>query len=128
MSDDDSVTLVAKVSRAPAAVTELLRTVRIAASLDKALAIREKMQDDESVITADGVWLSNHWLRVSRDKDTKAGVLSREHDMRRLKADVRGAKARSDGARKLVQDGRARLQRLWPTPSHPAGDRAALIE
>ncbi len=112
LSDDDSVTLVAKVSRAPAAVTELLRTVRIADSLDKALAIREKMQDDESVITADGVWLSKHWLRVSRDKDPKAGMLSREHDMRRLKADAREAKARSDGARKLVQDGRVRLTQL----------------
>ncbi len=112
VSDSESVTLVAKVSKAPAAVTELLRTVRIADSLNKAVAIREKMQDDESVITTDGIWLSKHWLRVSRDKDAKAGVLSREHDMRRLKADVREAKARSDGARKLVQDGRIRLTQL----------------
>ena len=112
VSDSDSVTLVAKVSNAPAAVTDLLRTVRIADSLNKAVAIRERMQDDESVITADGVWLSKHWLRVNRDKDAKAGVLSRQHDMRRLKAEVRAANARSDGARKLVQDGRVRLTQL----------------
>ncbi len=127
LSDNESVTLVAKVSRAPAAVTELLRTVRIADSLDKALVIREKMQDEESVITADGVWLSKHWLRVSRDKDAKAGVLSREHDMRRLKADVREAKERSDGARKLVQDGRARLTQLEERRETLQGNATALL-
>ncbi len=110
--DSESMTLVGKVARAPVAVAEMLRTVRIADSLDKALAVREELQGHESVITADGVWLSQHWLRVSRDKDAKASVLSREHDMRRLKADVREAKARSDGARKLVQDGRVRLAQL----------------
>ena len=44
---------------------------------------------DGSVITEDGVWLSRNWLRVSRDKDSKSGVLGREHDMRRLKNDIR---------------------------------------
>ena len=112
VADSEAVTLVSKIDKAPAAVTDLLRTVRVADSLNKAIAIREKMQDDESVITADGVWLSKHWLRVSRDKDAKAGVLTREHDMRRLKTEVREAKARSDGARKLVQDGRIRLNQL----------------
>ena len=111
-SDEQSATLVAKIAKAPSAVAELLRTVRIADSLDKALAIREEMQENESVITADGVWLSKDWLRVSRDKDAKAGVLSREHDMRRVKADVREAKSRSDSARKLVQDGRTQLTQL----------------
>ena len=112
VADSEAVTLISKVDKAPAAVTDLLRTVRVADSLNKAIAIREKMRDDESVITADGVWLSKHWLRVSRDKDAKAGVLTREHDMRRLKTEVREAKARSDGARKLVQDGRSRLNQL----------------
>ncbi len=111
-SDSEATTLVGKVDKAPGAVTEMLRTVHIADSLDKAIAVRDQLEDHESVITADGVWLSKHWLRVNRDKDAKAGVLSREHDMRRLKADVREAKTRSDGARKLVQDGRVRLTQL----------------
>ncbi|MFQ5549246.1 MAG: chromosome segregation protein SMC [Woeseia sp.] len=110
--DDGSTMLAGKVSKAPAAVLEMLQTVRIAKSLDKALAVREQLQEHESVITPDGVWLSRHWLRVSRDKDPKAGVLSREHDMRRLKAEIREAKSRSDNARKLVKDGRARLAQL----------------
>ncbi len=127
VTDSKSLTLVAKVTKAPAAVTDLLRTVRIAGSLNKALAIREKMRDNESVITADGVWLSKNWLRVSRDKNAKAGVLSREHDMRRLKADVKEAKTRSDGARKLVQDGRARLTQLEERRETLQGNATALL-
>ena len=111
-SDDDSDVLISKIKKAPAAVSELLQSVQIADSLEKALVVREELQDGKSVITPDGVWLSKHWLRVSRDKDAKSGVLSREHDMRRLKADIREAKARSDGARKLVQDGRIRMNQL----------------
>jgi chromosome segregation protein len=112
LSEDDSDALISKVKKAPAAVTELLRSVRIAESLDKAMSVRKSLQNNESVITTDGVWLSKDWLRVSRDKEAKAGVLSREHDMRRIKADIREAKARSDGARKLAQDGRVRMTQL----------------
>ncbi|MFQ6005159.1 MAG: chromosome segregation protein SMC [Woeseia sp.] len=111
-ADNGSMTLAGKVSKAPAAVVEMLQTVRIAKSLDKALEVRARLQEHESVITPDGVWLSQHWLRVSRDKDPKASILSREHDMRRLKAEIREARSRSDSARKLVKDGRARLTQL----------------
>lgn len=126
-ADSKSITLIGKVNKAPVAVAEMLQTVRIADSLDTALAIWEKLQDHESVITADGVWLSKHWLRVSRDKDPKAGVLSREHDMRRLKAEIREAKARSDRARKLLQDGRARLTQLEDRRETLQRDAASLL-
>ena len=36
-------TLATKVSKAPAAVLEILRTVRIADSLEKAIAVREQL-------------------------------------------------------------------------------------
>jgi chromosome segregation protein len=111
-SDSGSKSLAGKVKNAPTAVTEMLSGVHIAASPDEAMTIRDQLEDHESVITADGIWLSKCWLRVSRDKDAKSGVLSREHDMRRLKVELREAKARSDGAKKLVQDGRIRLTQL----------------
>jgi chromosome segregation protein len=101
--------------------------VRVADSLDKALAIWKQLQDHESVITSDGVWLSKHWLRVSRDKDPKAGVLSREHDMRRLKAEIREAQVRSDRARKLLQDGRVRLTQLEERRETLQRDAASLL-
>lgn len=132
-SPDDTVgnTLASRVNRAPAAVLEILRTVQVAESLDEALAIRERLSQLEnagSVITAEGVWLSSNWLRVRRDKDAKAGVLSREHEIRRLKADIREAQARSDSAWKLVLDGRRRLSQLEQRRDELQGQAATLID
>ncbi|MCH8071560.1 MAG: chromosome segregation protein SMC [Proteobacteria bacterium] len=113
--DESVLTLASKVASAPAVVLEVLRMVRITESLDKALAIREQLNQsdtDASVITKDGVWLSRNWLRVCRDKNAKAGVLGREHDMRRLKGEIRELKASSESAVKLVNDGRLQLTQL----------------
>ena len=105
-------TLAQKVTGAPAAVQEMLARVQIADSLASALGVRERLNTDESVITAQGVWLGRNWLRVARDKDGKAGVLAREHEMRRLKSDMREMQARFESARKLLLDGRIRLTQL----------------
>lgn len=107
--------LASKVTKAPPAVMELLQSVRIAESLNKALAMREKFDQadhDASVITKEGVWMSRNWLRVCRDKNERAGVLGREHDMRRLKEKVRDLTARYDSAKQLLGEGRRRLAQL----------------
>jgi chromosome segregation protein len=109
---DTTTTLASKVSGAPDSVTRILSRVQVADSLPAALSIRDMLDAEDSVITEDGVWLGRHWLRVSRDKDEKAGVLAREHEMRRLKSDIREAQARFESARKLQQDGRTRLHQL----------------
>jgi chromosome segregation protein len=111
-ADNESMTLTGKVNKAPAAVAEILQTVRVADSLDKALAIWKQLQDHESVITSDGVWLSKHW---------------REHDMRRLKAEIREAQVRSDRARKLLQDGRVRLTQLEERRETLQRDAASML-
>ncbi|MDH4109296.1 MAG: chromosome segregation protein SMC [Gammaproteobacteria bacterium] len=108
----DAVTLASKVRKAPASIVAMMRTVRIAGSLSEALTIREQIGEVGSVITADGIWLSRDWLRVRRDKDAKAGILGREHDMRRLRNEIREHQARAESAKKLLQDGRSRLSQL----------------
>ncbi len=105
-------TLAAKVSGVPRPLQDVLFAVRIADSLSGALAIRDTLDDATSVITKDGIWLGKEWLRVSRDQNRKAGVLAREHDMRRLKSEIRELKARFTSARNLLQDGRARQTQL----------------
>ncbi len=124
---DDSSTLAAKVSGAPDSIRRMLAGVQIADSMGSALSIRDMLDDEDSVITSDGVWLGKNWLRVSRDKDSKAGVLSREHDMRRIKAENREFQARFDSARKLVQDGRTRLNQLEERREALQGDAAKLL-
>ena len=124
---DAANTLAARVTGAPHSVHRRLAQVRVADSLTDALSLRETIADDESVITEDGIWLGRQWLRVSRDQDAKAGVLSREHDMRRLKADNRELLARFDSARKLVQDGRVRLNQLEERREAVQKDAGALL-
>ena len=124
---DVSDTLAAKVTGAPKSVHRILAQVRVADSLGSALLIRDAIGEDGSVITQDGIWLGNQWLRVSRDKDAKAGVLSREHDMRRLRAEVRELQARFDSARKLLQDGRGRLNQLEERRETVQRDAASLL-
>ncbi len=109
---DVTNTLAEKATAAPAEITQILSGVLVAENLTQALGIREKLADGRSVVTADGVWLGKNWLRVSRDKEGKAGVLAREHEMRRVKSDIREIKVRYDSARKLLHDGRTRLTQL----------------
>ena len=123
----DSATLVAKVDGAPDSIQKILGRVQVADSMSSALSIRDMLDDEDSVITADGVWLGKNWLRVSRDKDSKAGILSREHKMRRLKADNRELQARFESARKLVQDGRIRLNQLEERRESVQADAATLL-
>ncbi len=120
-------TLAEKTSGAPAAVTQILSRVTVADSLGQALAIRESLGDDASVVTADGVWLGNNWLRVSRDKNGKAGVLAREHEIRRLKSDIREMLARYDSAKKLLNDGRMRLTQLEERRESLQQDASSLL-
>ena len=121
-------TLAAKVQGAPGSVARNLANVRVAESLNSALSVRELLDEDGSVITADGVWLGKDWLRVSRDKDPKASVLSREHDMRRLKTELRELQERLDSARKLLKDGRARLTQLEERREDLQQDASALLD
>jgi len=109
---DTTNTLAEKAAGAPAAIQRILSGVVVADNLGHALGIRESLAEDASVVTPDGIWLSNNWLRVSRDKEGKAGILAREHEMRRLKSDIRELQVRYDSAKKLLSDGRVRLTEL----------------
>jgi len=52
--------------------------------LPAALMLRSDLQAGESVITADGIWLGQQWLRVSKDRDSTAGVLKRQAELKIL--------------------------------------------
>ncbi len=70
----------------PVPLDGLLGQVRVAESLDAALAMRSRLAATESVITGDGIWLGRHWARVIRDQDERAGVLAREQELKQRKA------------------------------------------
>ncbi|NOR70417.1 MAG: chromosome segregation protein SMC [Methylomarinum sp.] len=39
----------------------------------------------ESIVTRDGAWIGNNWIKISRVNDGKTGVLQREKELRALK-------------------------------------------
>ena len=67
---------------APALPASYLAGVCVAADLAQALAVRPDLQDGQSVITADGIWLGRDWLRMGRP--VQAGVLDRAAEIQEL--------------------------------------------
>jgi chromosome segregation protein len=119
--------LAGKVRGAPPSISGILSRVRVANSLGDALTIRDTLKDGDSVVTADGIWLGRSWLRVSRDKDSRSGVLAREHEMRRVNGNLREYRARFESARKLLTDGRTRLTQLEERRERMQGEAAAVM-
>ena len=63
------------------AVQALLGNIYAAETLAEAVALQPSLTAIESVVTRDGIWLGNNWLRVARDKDATAGVLKRKQEL-----------------------------------------------
>jgi chromosome segregation protein len=76
--------LVDKVN-APWDLSALLSGVYCADDNEAARALSARLQAHESVITPDGAWFGPGWLKISHAKDSKAGILQREKELRLLK-------------------------------------------
>lgn len=64
----------------------LLDGIYVAESLEAAQEIRKQLKANESVITADGIWLGRGWSRVCRGMDEQNRTLTREQEIQELKA------------------------------------------
>ncbi|SVB13254.1 uncharacterized protein METZ01_LOCUS166108, partial [marine metagenome] len=67
-----------------AAVAGLLKGILTAPNLVSAMAMRGSLSSGESIVTPDGIWLGQNWLRVNKDKDAEAGVLNRQQELESL--------------------------------------------
>ncbi|MGB0459109.1 MAG: chromosome segregation protein SMC [Porticoccaceae bacterium] len=65
-------------------VDGLLANIYAADSLADALSLQPKLSSVESVVTPEGIWLGNNWLRVARDKDATAGFLQRKQELEQI--------------------------------------------
>lgn len=90
----------------------LLDGVKVADDLSQALAMRSSLNNNESVITADGIWLAKSWLRVARDKDGKSGILAREQEIKELQSQLEELDMKAEELEVSIQDNRAQLQNL----------------
>ncbi len=72
----------------PGAATALLGGVLTADSLAEALKLRPTLEEGQSAITPDGIWVGRHWLRVHRGNESQLGVIARSDEIARLRDEV----------------------------------------
>ena len=104
-------TLLAR-TRGPAAVAALLRGVRVADSLQQALARRNDLADGESFVTREGAWVGRRWIRLHRSDDPQVGVIARGDEIKRLRESTQVGARRSEEVGKALADTRFQLERL----------------
>ncbi|MCW8972049.1 MAG: chromosome segregation protein SMC, partial [Gammaproteobacteria bacterium] len=104
-------TLLSKVS-ADWPLDSLLAGVYLAEDLQAALALRGSLAAHESVITREGVWLGNGWLRVARDADERAGVLHREQELKELSESIAMLEGQVETLHQRMDEGHQRQKEL----------------
>jgi chromosome segregation protein len=103
--------LLAKI-KAPWPLDALLAGVYVTEDLSAALAMRSRLAPHESVVTRDGIWLGNGWLRVARDTDAKAGILQREQELKSLAAEITQLTDKVQGLQQQLEAERSQLHEL----------------
>lgn len=64
----------------------LLAGIYTAETLTDALARRAQLNTGESVVTKDGLWLGQNWIKVVKEDDQHSGVIARKEEIESLKA------------------------------------------
>ncbi len=83
-SDTKLTSLLSKITT-PWELRGLLSGVYCAEDIESAKKLCKELQVYESVITKDGDWVGQDWIKISRSSDSKSGVLQREKELRDLK-------------------------------------------
>ena len=66
----------------------LLAGIYCVENIDDALLLKSSLEDTESVVTRDGIWLGENWLYISRQENSEAGVLARRQQIEHLAFDI----------------------------------------
>ncbi|WP_331347065.1 chromosome segregation protein SMC [Cellvibrio sp. UBA7661] len=93
-------------------VKGLLAGIYIVDDLSAALSLRKQLSANESVITRDGIWISPHWVRVTRDTDASSGVIARRQELEELSASIADAEQEIELLSEQLEEGRTAIKRL----------------
>ncbi len=103
------VTLLADCVSSALPVHSLLAGIQTAPTLDAALSRRSSLRAGESIVTPEGIWLGQSWIRVG-EVDVKSGVLQREQEIKDLKATLETDEKSADKLNQSIDDINLRLQ------------------
>ena len=90
----------------------ILHGVYAAQSAAVALAEREHLRLGESIITRDGFWVSNEWVRVVHDGVDQTGIIERGQTIETLVVRVEEAERTLARMQHDLQEGRDRVEQL----------------
>lgn len=93
-------------------IASLLAGIYVAETQDEALTICKSLQPHESVITRDGVWLGNSWMRVARDENPEAGVFQREQELKQLTKQIAELVLSQEQIEETIAENSEQLQHL----------------
>jgi chromosome segregation protein len=62
----------------------LLTNIYVVDTLIEAKELLSNLSDDASVITKEGIWLSQSWLKILKEKDPSVGVFAREQELKKI--------------------------------------------
>ena len=94
------------------AVDRLLKGVRAAETVTEALAIRMRLRPHESVVTRDGLWMGQQWIRIRRDADPRAGMLARADEIKKLRESIAAGAERVEAQETRLEGVRTELERI----------------
>lgn len=106
------LTLLSSQINTAAPVHEWLTGVYLAEDLPQALMIQPQLQDHESVITRDGVWLGKHWVRINKAVTPDSGVLKREQELKQLIQEMEILRQQAQQLQQHIQHNDAALRDL----------------
>lgn len=104
-------TLAAKVTGC-ALTSQWLNSILCAEDLAEALHRRAQLQDGQSLMTRDGIWLGKHWMQVQKSSDGQSGILARQQELEELLAKEDDLDAQVDELEADLDAARLRLQTL----------------
>ena len=96
--------------QAPWSLHAVLSGIFTAENLEDAIAGRSQLSPGESIVTRDGIWLGDGWLRLNRGGEATSGVLAREHEIRQLADEIQLLSETVDEQAKLLEFGRSQLR------------------
>jgi chromosome segregation protein len=105
----DPALLAAKV-QSDYALGHILADVYVADTVADAHSLLEALPEKASVVTKDGLWLSNAWLRVAVSGENQGGAISRKKEIDELEASIEALETTSIELQDQISDFKAQLQ------------------
>jgi chromosome segregation protein len=104
--------LLAKVKSSVLDLAPWLSHVTVVDDLAQALRVQSSLKAHESVITVDGVWLGQDWIRVSAQVADQQSVLVREQKIHALTQDIESQERTLAELNEAIRSGREQLEDL----------------